>query len=50
MVVSPLVKDVVREDAGRYVPLDAARYCLEWDAGAVGTLLDYRVAVTRPAR
>ncbi len=49
-MISPLVKDVVQEDAGRYVALAAARYCLEWIAGPVGTLLDYRVDVTRPAR
>jgi hypothetical protein len=50
VVISPLVKDAVQEDAGRYVALAAARYCLEWVAGAVGTLLDYRVDVTRPGR
>ena len=47
-VVMPLVREKSREDAGMYAVTLAQDYCLMWEAGAAGTVLDYRVRVARP--
>ena len=47
-VVMPLVREKSREDAGVYAVTLAQDYCLMWEAGAAGAVLDYRVSVTRP--
>ena len=46
--VSPIVRDSTRADAGVFVATDAREYCLVWEAGAAGTLIDYRLRL-RPA-
>jgi hypothetical protein len=48
-VVMPIVRDKTTADAGIYVARIAQGYCLMWEAGAAGALLDYRVRL-RPAR
>jgi hypothetical protein len=47
-VVMPLVREKSREDAGVYAVRIAQDYCLMWEAGAAGAVLDYRLRVTRP--
>ena len=47
-VVMPLVREKSREDAGVYAVRIAQDYCLMWEAGAAGAVLDYRFRVTRP--
>jgi hypothetical protein len=47
-VVMPLVREKSREDAGVYSVRIAQDYCLMWEAGAAGAVLDYRVRVTLP--
>jgi hypothetical protein len=47
-VVMPWVRDKVLEDAGVFTPRTGEAYCLMWEAGPVGTLLDYRIRL-RPA-
>jgi len=47
-VVMPMSRDKTRADAGVFAPSTAQDYCLMWEAGAAGALLDYRVRL-RPA-
>ena len=47
-VVMPISRDKTRADAGVFAPAIAQDYCLMWEAGAAGALLDYRVRL-RPA-
>jgi hypothetical protein len=39
----PISRDDTRADSGIYAPLRAQEYCLMWEAGREGALLDYRV-------
>lgn len=47
-VVMPLLREKSREDAGVYSVRIAQDYCLMWEAGAAGAVLDYRVRVKPP--
>lgn len=48
--VSPVVRAAVRTDAGIYLaPLDLA-YCLVWEAGRAGALVNYRLRLRPAAR
>jgi hypothetical protein len=47
-VVMPIVREKTRADAGVFAPPAAQDYCLMWEAGAAGALIDYRVRL-RPA-
>ena len=49
-VVMPIVRDKVRQDSGLYIPILGQDYCLMWEAGAAGALLDYRLSLRPPAR
>ena len=49
-VVSPIVREKTRQDSGLFVPLIAQDYCLTWEAGPAGALLDYRISLRAPAR
>ena len=42
-VVMPMVRDKTRADAGVFAPPAAQDYCLMWEAGAAGAVIDYRV-------
>jgi hypothetical protein len=42
-VVMPISRDKTRADAAVFAPSIAQDYCLMWEAGAAGSLLDYRV-------
>ena len=44
-VIMPLVRDNSLADSAIYVPDQARRYCLSWEAGPHGARLDYRVVV-----
>jgi len=44
-VVMPVVRDKSREDAGFYAAQIAQDYCLMWEAGPVGAMIDYRIRV-----
>lgn len=46
--VSPIVRDSTRGYAGVFVATDTREYCLVWEAGGAGTLIDYRLRL-RPA-
>lgn len=47
-VAMPVVREKSRGDAGVFAPPLAHHYCLMWEAGAAGALLDYRMRL-RPA-
>jgi hypothetical protein len=47
-VIAPLVRDVARSDAGVFLARLPRVYCLVWEAGVAGTLVDYRLRL-RPA-
>jgi hypothetical protein len=42
-VVAPVVREQSRTDAGVFVARIARDYCLMWEAGAAGVLIDYRL-------
>jgi len=47
-VVAPLVRDAARADAGLFLAQLPQTYCLVWEAGVAGALIDYRLR-RRPA-
>lgn len=49
-VLMPIVRDKTRQDSGLFVPFFAQDYCLMWEAGAAGALLDYRISLRPAAR
>jgi hypothetical protein len=49
-VLMPIVRDKALQDSGLFVPLFGQDYCLMWEAGAAGALLDYRISLRPPAR
>lgn len=49
-VMMPIVRDGTRADAGVFAPPLAQDYCLMWEAGAAGALLDYRVRLRSAER
>ena len=49
-VVIPIAREKSRGDAGSFAPPFAQDYCLMWEAGAAGALLDYRVRLRPAAR
>jgi len=48
--VYPLIREGVRNESGRFEAMVAQDYCLMWEAGPAGTLLDYRVVMKRATR
>jgi hypothetical protein len=46
VVVMPVTRDDTVEDAGIFRPTFAQDYCLMWETGPDGAILDYRVALT----
>ena len=46
-VVMPVTRERVSADEGTFAPLVAHDYCLTWEAGAQGAMVDYTVQVMR---
>ena len=44
-VVMPVAREGSLEDAGIYVALIAHDYCLMWEAGPAGAMIDYRIRI-----
>jgi hypothetical protein len=42
-VLAPIVRERVTEDIGVFVPPMPQDYCLQWEAGPGGAMLDYRI-------
>ena len=49
-VIAPIVREGTEQDSGLFAPLIEQDYCLMWEAGAPGALLDYRIVVRRERR
>ncbi len=49
-VILPVSRDHVTRDDGTFQPLEAHEYCLMWEAGREGAILDYRVKLIRAKR
>ena len=49
-VVAPVVREGARTDSGVFAPRLAQDYCLMWEAGPGGALLDYRLRLRVAAR
>ncbi len=47
--MAPVSRPDVREYAGVFRATSARRYCLQWEAGQRGALLDYRLRLLRTA-
>ena len=48
--ISTVNREDVRESAGVFNVPTARRYCLRWDAGKQGALVDFRIRVLRPKK
>jgi hypothetical protein len=46
-VVMPIAREKSRGDSGIYVARIAQDYCLMWEAGAAGALINYRIQIRR---
>ncbi len=49
-VLVPYSRDATKAAADVYQPRSAQDYCLTWEAGKEGALVEYRVRLRRPAR
>jgi len=47
-VIMPISRDKTRADAGVFVSPATRDYCLMWEAGGAGALLDYRIRLRPP--
>ena len=47
-VLMPVVHDKSEQASGIFVPVIAQDYCLMWEAGPAGALLDYRINLRPP--
>jgi hypothetical protein len=46
--LAPIARSVIRNDSGIYLASLPREYCLAWEAGAAGAIIDYRLRL-RPA-
>ena len=49
-VIMPLSRDKTTEDDDTFRPLVAQDYCLTWEAGRDGAIIDYRILLNRSQR
>ena len=48
--MEPVSRDGVQESAGIFNVPAPRRYCVRWDAGQQGALVDFRIRVSRPKK
>jgi len=48
-VLMPITRDKTQDDSGLFVAHIAHDYCLMWEAGPAGAVLDYRLRLRPPA-
>jgi len=48
--ISTVNREDVRDAAGIFIVPAPRRYCLRWDAGQQGALVDFRIRLTRAAK
>ena len=49
-VIMPVSRDATTQEDGTFRPLVAQDYCLMWEAGREGAIVDYRILLTRGTR
>ena len=49
-VIMPLSRDKATEDDATFRPLVAQGYCMVWEAGREGAIIDYRILLNRSQR
>ena len=49
-VIMPVTRDEAKADRAEFRALTAQDYCLMWETGSQGTLLDYRVRLIRDGK
>lgn len=49
-VIMPVSRDKAMEEDGTFRPLVAQDYCLMWEAGREGAIIDYRILLSRGQR
>ena len=49
-VIMPVSRDDATADDGAFRPLVAQDYCLMWEAGREGAIIEYRILLTRGRR
>jgi len=45
--IAPIVREKVVTESGRFVPITAQDYCLVWETGLNGALINYRIVPRR---
>ena len=45
--IAPIVREQVTTESGRFVPITAQDYCLVWETGLNGALINYRIVPRR---
>jgi hypothetical protein len=50
VLVMPITREQATVDAGIFAPVLAREYCLTWEAGAAGAIIDYRALIRRAGR
>jgi len=45
MVIEPIIRDAVTTDSGVFAVQITSRYCLTWEAGAAGALINYHAMI-----
>jgi len=48
--IAPIVRENVAESSGVFPPPVTRRYCLRWDVGREGALVDYRIRILPVSR
>ena len=48
--VMPITRERATSDAGIFAPVLAREYCLTWEAGGAGAVIDYRALIRRAGR
>lgn len=48
--IAPISRDNVAEGSGVFPPPASRRYCLRWDAGREGAIVDFRIRILPPSR
>jgi hypothetical protein len=49
-LIMPVSRDDTTQEDGTFRPLVAQDYCLTWEAGREGAIVDYRILLTRGPR
>ncbi len=48
--IAPVVRDDTMEGSGIFPPPATRRYCVRWDVGREGAIVDYRIRILPPVK